>query len=51
MIDNKKSEIRNYIRELKKQFPLEEKKQKSEKIFKKLELLDVFSKSKIIMAY
>ncbi len=25
MIDNKKSEIRNYIRELKKQFPLEEK--------------------------
>ncbi|MCK5169626.1 MAG: 5-formyltetrahydrofolate cyclo-ligase [Bacteroidales bacterium] len=51
MIDNKKSEIRNYIRELKKQFPLEVKKQKSESIFKKLEQLDVFSKSKIIMSY
>jgi 5-formyltetrahydrofolate cyclo-ligase len=51
MINNKKSEIRNYIRELKKQFSLEEKKQKSEMIFKELEQLDVFSKSKIIMAY
>ena len=51
MIDQKKKEIRVQIRELKKQYSLEEKKRKSKFIFDQIEKLDEFIKSKTIMVY
>ena len=51
MIDKEKSEIRNCIRKLKKQISFENKKARSKIIFEKLEKLEEFKKSKIIMAY
>lgn len=51
MIDEEKKAIRKQIREKKKDYSLEEKKGKSELIFKEIEKLDVFKKAEIIMAY
>ena len=51
MIDQKKKEIRRQIRELKKQYFLEDKKRKSKFIFDQIEKLDEFIKSKTIMVY
>lgn len=51
MADTEKKALRKTIRELKMQYPIEEKKSKSENILKKIEQLDVFLQSKIVMAY
>ena len=51
MIDQKKKEIRIQIRELKKQYSLEDKKRKSKLIFDQFEKLDEFINSKTIMVY
>lgn len=51
MADTEKKVLRKTIRELKMQYPIEEKKTKSETILKKIENLDVFLQSKIVMAY
>lgn len=51
MVDTEKKALRKTIRELKLQYPNEEKKSKSETILKKVEQLDDFLQSKIVMAY
>jgi 5-formyltetrahydrofolate cyclo-ligase len=51
MIDQQKKEIRKQIRILKYQVSFEDKKDRSENIFKKLEELDEFKKSEIVMLY
>lgn len=51
MISQQKKDIRLQIRELKKNYSLEEKKRKSIAIFKQIEILETFQKSKRIMAY
>ena len=51
MIDNQKKEIRIRIHQEKKRFTLKQKKKKSEKIFEKLENLQIFENSEIVMAY
>jgi len=51
MIDQRKKELRNLIKVKKKQYSLEQKKSKSSIIFNKLENLDIFKNSRIIMAY
>lgn len=51
MLDKEKSEIRKKVRELKKQFPLSVKIERSKFIFDKLEQLDVFQKAKTVMLY
>lgn len=50
-IDKQKKEIRINIRDKKRLFSLNEKKEKSKSIFKQLEDLDHFKKSKTIMVY
>ena len=47
----KKSDVRKLIIDKKKVFSLDEKKNKSFKIFDQIEKLDVFQKSKVIMVY
>ncbi len=51
MVNQDKSELRKYIRELKKQYPFELKKQKSENIFNRLEKHDFFLDAKVVMLY
>lgn len=51
MINQKKNQIRKNIKELKKQFSLDLKKQKSEKIFSQLEKLNVFLQANTVMLY
>lgn len=51
MIDLKKKEIRNQIKELKKNFSFENKEARSKVIFERIELLPEFIGAKIIMAY
>jgi 5-formyltetrahydrofolate cyclo-ligase len=51
MIDLKKKEIRNHIKEIKKNFSFEDKKARSKKIFEKIEKLPEFINAKILMAY
>lgn len=51
MIDQQKNELRKDIRNLKKQVSLDDKKRRSKYIFEKLEKLEDFKNSKIIMAY
>lgn len=46
-----KKEIRKQIRELKKQYSLDEKKVKSAAIWKKIEQMDCFRKAKVVLAY
>ncbi len=51
MIDEKKKAIREQIKERKKDYSLEEKKEKSRLIFNQIEELDAFQKAEIILAY
>ncbi len=51
MINNKKNEIRNKIREFKKNFSLDEKKEKSDIILNKLEKISLFNNADTIMLY
>ncbi|OFX88260.1 MAG: 5-formyltetrahydrofolate cyclo-ligase [Bacteroidetes bacterium GWF2_33_16] len=51
MIDSKKKEIRNQIKELKKSFSFENKKERSIRIFEKIEILPEFIQANTIMAY
>jgi 5-formyltetrahydrofolate cyclo-ligase len=51
MINEQKKELRKKIRSLKKNFSLNQKKTKSNKIFEKLEQLPEFANSKVVMAY
>ena len=51
MIDIHKKELRRKIRNLKKDFSLEQKKKKSEQIFEKIEEMPEFIQAKTIMAY
>ncbi|MCB2197246.1 MAG: 5-formyltetrahydrofolate cyclo-ligase [Bacteroidetes bacterium] len=51
MADNKKKALRKTIREVKKRYSIQEKISKSETILKKIEQLDVFLQSKIVMVY
>ena len=50
-IDQEKKEIRKRIRERKKSFSLDQKRNKSKSIFEKLEKLDHFKESSVIMVY
>ena len=51
MIDVQKREIRKLIRNKKKEYSLDSKKQKSTVIFEKLEKLEQFQQAKTVMAY
>jgi len=51
MINQQKKEIRKYIKQLKKEYTLEEKKAKSKIIFEQVEQWDEFQKSDTLMAY
>jgi len=51
MINQQKKEIRKYIKQLKKEYTLEEKKAKSKIIFEQVEQLIEFQKSDTLMAY
>jgi len=51
MVDIEKKEIRRLIKEIKKNFSFEEKKERSKVIFKRIELLPEFINAKTIMAY
>src|SRR6056297_3441114 len=51
MINQQKKEIRKYIKQLKKEYTLEEKKAKSKIIFEQVEQLTEFQKSDTLMAY
>lgn len=51
MINQQKKEIRKYIKQLKKEYTLEDKKAKSKIIFEQVEQWDEFQKSKTLMAY
>jgi 5-formyltetrahydrofolate cyclo-ligase len=51
MIDEEKKALRKQIKEKKKAYSLEEKKEKSRLIFNQIEKLDAFKKAEIIMAY
>jgi len=51
MIDQQKKELRKKIRGLKKDFTLDQKKEKSEQIFFKIEQLPEFAESKVILTY
>ncbi len=51
MINEEKKAVRKQIREKKKDYSLEEKKEKSRLIFDQIEKLSAFRKTKIIMAY
>jgi len=51
MINQQKKEIRKYIKQLKKEYTLEDKKAKSKIIFEQVEQWDEFQKSNTLMAY
>lgn len=51
MIKQQKDEVRKQIRSLKKQYTLEEKKNKSQKIFEQIDEVVDFQKAETIMAY
>jgi len=51
MIDEVKKAVRKQIKEKKKTYSLEEKKEKSKLIFNQIESLDAFQNAEIIMAY
>jgi 5-formyltetrahydrofolate cyclo-ligase len=51
MINEEKKVIRKQIKEIKKEYSLKEKKEKSKLIFEQVEKLNAFQKSEIIMAY
>lgn len=51
MIDKQKQEIRKQIRKQKEKYSPEQKKKKSQMIFKKIEELELFSSADIVMAY
>jgi len=51
MIDQQKKELRKKIRSLKKDFTFDQKKEKSEQVFFKIEQLPEFAESKVILAY
>ena len=51
MLDDQKKELRKTIRELKKQFSIEEKKLRSGVVFDKVEKLKEFKDAKVVMAY
>jgi 5-formyltetrahydrofolate cyclo-ligase len=50
-IDEKKKQIRKHIRELKLAISLDDKKLRSANLFQKLEQLDIFQKSNVVMLY